>query len=1359
MQMQKCSLRSAQNPNNTPQYFFHISRKARDYYLLEDEFLSIQGHTLFGSLQKAQEFAKKINRKRDAEAAVPEKRPVLPAQLFAVGLLHEVYHYVISVYRRDKNPTVFQACDERLKGLFGDQPLTQTLVQFTDIFPPLPIYRGELPVTEFLDGQTAGVPHREISLEETILLWLQNQNPALKSISDLIDDTELEEKSAYKEAISGIQTFFETQPGFGPENQPLVQMLLAPILAAPDSIAKQLDFIVSRWREILAGSGLLDRLLSATDYIREEDHYFAIKLQAEEERRKMPTVRQAGFGHWFEKETPAVPDYGDTLFEAPERFSADLNWMPRVVLIAKSSFVWLDQLSKKYQRPITRLDQIPDEELDILASRGFTGLWLIGIWRRSKASKKIKHINGNIDAVASAYSINYYDICDELGGHAAYENLRDRAKVRGVRLASDMVPNHTGIDSDWVINHPDWFIQLDHPPFPTYTYNGPDLSEDDRVGIFLEDGYWTKHDAAVTFKRLDRWTGDSKYIYHGNDGTSMPWNDTAQINFLNPEAREEVIQQILHVARMFPIIRFDAAMVLAKRHIQRLWYPRPGTGGAIPSRSVYGSMSQEAFDAAIPEEFWREVVDRIQKEAPDTLLLAEAFWMLEGYFVRTLGMHRVYNSAFMHMFKKEENANYRYLIKNTLEYNPQILKRYVNFMNNPDEDTAIAQFGKDDKYFGVCLMMATMPGLPMFGHGQVEGFTEKYGMEYRRAYYDEHPDSFLIARHEREIFPILKKRYLFAEVDHFYLYDFFTAAGTVDENVFAYSNRFKDERALIVYHNKYGHTAGWVRMSVGFLQGDQIIQRSLGEAFNLSTDAGSYTIFRDHTNGLEYIRRNQELWEKGIYVELGAFKYHVFWDFREVKPSSIRPYDELSELLDGKGVPSIDEAVMELSLQTVHTAIREALDADHLKKLKAGWNKGAVKQAAVKAFRSKIQPVVSSIAELDIARKVQIQTFVKDLEEDYTGLLELAYKYAWSGKSETEWQRFVRDLLPIEESGDIQGWRLMLGRIVFYRLNELCDTTGEPNFNVIRDWHLGKFIRQSFVTLGADEEQVETEILLLTIFVELQKHIVSPNGAQTLTAQLEALLHVPEVHRYLRTNRWNGRLWFNKERFEELLGWLSAINALANTRNEKSTLSKIDFSFSIMKSVDHLADSAGYDLEKFLNLLSGSTVKSSNETSRTGESEFDRQKSRSTKTVKPKQGKSKKGNLNQTRTTNAMAKQESSKPATGAKKAAKKTAAKPASSATKKAPAKKVAASTAKPKKSTASASAKKETKSKSVTVKAAPKATAKAGAAKKTTAKKATAPKKTVAKAGAAKKTTVAKKTVAKKTAAKPAKPAAKKK
>ena len=105
---------------------------------------------------------------------------------------------------------------------------------------------------------------------------------------------------------------------------------------------------------------------------------------------------------------------------------------------------------------------------------------------------------------------------------------------------------------------------------------------------------------------------------------------------------------------------------------------------------------------------------------------------MEGYFVRTLGMHRVYNSAFMNMLRNEENDKYRQLIKNTLIYDPQILKRYVNFMNNPDEKTAVEQFGKGDKYFGICTVMSTMPGLPISGT-TVEGY-RKMEMEYYRPY-------------------------------------------------------------------------------------------------------------------------------------------------------------------------------------------------------------------------------------------------------------------------------------------------------------------------------------------------------------------------------------------------------------------------------------------------------------------------------------------------------------------------------------------------------------------------------------------------------------------------------------------------
>ena len=41
--------------------------------------------------------------------------------------------------------------------------------------------------------------------------------------------------------------------------------------------------------------------------------------------------------------------------------------MPGLVLMAKNVYVWLDQLSHRYSRAITHLDDVPDEELDTLA--------------------------------------------------------------------------------------------------------------------------------------------------------------------------------------------------------------------------------------------------------------------------------------------------------------------------------------------------------------------------------------------------------------------------------------------------------------------------------------------------------------------------------------------------------------------------------------------------------------------------------------------------------------------------------------------------------------------------------------------------------------------------------------------------------------------------------------------------------------------------------------------------------------------------------------------------------------------------------------------------------------------------------
>ncbi|MBN1668301.1 MAG: alpha-amylase, partial [Anaerolineales bacterium] len=749
----------------------------------------------------------------------------------------------------------------------------------------------------------------------------------------------------------------------------------------------------------------------------------------------------------------------------------------------------------------------------------------------------------------------------------------------------------------WVIEHPDWFISLNYSPFPGYTFNGPNLSHNERVGIYLEDHYYNRSDAAVVFKRVDHWTGDTRYIYHGNDGTSMPWNDTAQLDYLLAEVREAVIQTILHVARKFPIIRFDAAMTLAKKHYQRLWFPVPGSGGDIPSRADFG-LTREQFDAAFPQEFWREVVDRVAQEVPDTLLLAEAFWMMEGYFVRTLGMHRVYNSAFMHMLRDERNAEYRQLIKNTLEFDPQILKRYVNFMNNPDEETAIAQFGKDDKYFGVTTLMATLPGLPMFGHGQVEGYYEKYGMEYRRAYWEESPDPDLVSRHERAIFPLLHRRYLFAEVENFLLYDFYNTDGQVNEDVIAYSNRHGDQRGLVIYHNRWAETRGWIKTSAAYLDKYRpdagLVQRDIAAGLDLSTDPNTFTIFRDHVNGLQYIRSNQQIYEQGLYIELSAYKHQVFLDFRQVQDNEWGQYRQLYHYLDGRGVPDIYEALQEIILQPLHYPFRELVNPGMFQWLldnrsqEAGYSREMLAQVLQESEQKmeRFLLVVDEMldCEFDLARLVEeisaeldIVLHLDDLSERYPKLADPL-------------QAIAAVIEP--ESEDLSLWSTTLAYVFTHKLGKaVCEADYAARSNsLIREWLLHKIILQTMQQLGLSSGGAQQALAGLMLMVTYQDWATDLTGSAGEAGQvLEQLLTDQAVQQFIGTNRYQGVLWFNKESFDMLLRLLltaSSLNTLANKRLKTPGKSKaLEIQRSVISKLGRTAGSTGYQLEKLLQAL------------------------------------------------------------------------------------------------------------------------------------------------------------------------------
>ena len=1148
---------------------FHVGRKIRDICKFDERLYSSSGNVILGNLPAVRKFAEKLNAYFD-EKKQPEKR-IAVGSLNAMGLIDEVFHYVCMLYRRDKNAESFKGVLAALDAEYTKGAVDKLLLEFMAEFPPVEVYQGKLTAEEYLakecmDAGTGAMrTNREQTLEELILLHLANENPAFKPFAVLFDDIELQKNPLYQKTWASIQKSFQNLPKFGPFNHDLITMLREPVVFSPNSLKGQLDYIRQYWADLLGD--WLRRLLAGIDTLTEEEKMFM---------RYNPInggdVNMEAYNY-------------DGLMKEYERFSPDREWMPCVILMAKTVLVWLDQLTKKYQRPITRLDQIPDEELDTLRDEGFTGLWLIGLWTRSNASKRIKQLCGNPEAAASAYSLYDYNIAENIGGWDALSNLRTRLWQRGIRLASDMVPNHTGMDSEWVVNRPDLFVQRRDLPSSSYTFNGENLSWDPNVGVWLEDHYYNHSDCSVVFKRVDFRNGDTRYIYHGNDGTGMPWNDTAQIDFLNPAAREAVMQDILHVARNFPIIRFDAAMVLAKKSIRRLWYPRPGNGGDIYSRSESALTDQE-FEAKIPNEFWREVVDRVAREVPDTLLLAEAFWMMEGYFVRTLGMHRVYNSAFMNMLKKEENQKYRDSVKNTIKFDPQILKRYVNFMNNPDEDTAVAQFGKDDKYFGVCTLMITMPGLPMFGHGQIEGFEEKYGMEFTKAYRNETPDQNLINRHWHDIFPLMKKRYVFANVENFLFYDVWDN-GHVNENIFAYSNSCGSEYSVVFYNNKYERAQGWIKQSCDYAvkigsgeeQHVEMRSKSISEGLNLHAEDDKFVVFREHRSGLWFVRRSREICERGMYIGLNGFEYQVYMDIHEVADGADHKYQILCDTLQGRGCYDLEVEWQEICYRELYLPF------------------ATYANAVLPVVHGIMNPVSGSITSAEA--KKQLKEIVKSADAAALAFYETANRFAGnlklsepakqykefaataekvlllaSGNKAKPSEDIIASLLKAKD--DESYLKTLFGTdknlpellVCLAMVKEYADAGLAENWAFARKFN--EILNSAGINLG-DSRNNLNRLFILSSAADAKE--IAKDEKKGLYSIVKAMTEGPAANQLSGANLYDGTLWFNKETSDWTLAHAFAVLVL----EEKTA----DSSLKAFKAAVKAKEAAEYKCAEF----------------------------------------------------------------------------------------------------------------------------------------------------------------------------------
>jgi hypothetical protein len=566
------------------------------------------------------------------------------------------------------------------------------------------------------------------------------------------------------------------------------------------------------------------------------------------------------------------------------------------------------------------------------------------------------------------------------------------------------------------------------------------------------------------------------------------------------------------------------------------------------------------------------------------------------------------------MLKNEENAKYRATIKNTLEFDPEVLKRFVNFMNNPDEATAVAQFGKGDKYFGICTLLVTMPGLPMFGHGQIEGFEEKYGMEYRRSYRDEKPDQYMVDRHEREIFPLMKKRYLFSGSSDFCLYDMVSPEGTINENVFAYSNRYDGEMALVFYNNAYSRASGWIRRgAVGILQKDgSYRQDDLSQALSLHREDRYFTLFREHRSGLWYIRSSKDLGERGFFAALNGYETQVFLEIHEAADA---PYAEpgswagrwarLNYDLDGRGVRDLNEAILDIYLRELYSPLKDIFANEHIEALSHFFMKhvppnpaaGEDAEAAGENSREKNSIFIESFREPVIAFAKAASKFLRGGGKGYepfdtgeTALAPVPAEEIWR-----EFASFIERLILLAETPESKALKerpwavsLVLGYGVLTLLRSILGkgSSGALAAALADHWQLIRKLRESWEHLGINESEsrymgaLARSVLARTCPEKIPQGLHAADAGTLAAALILENFDADDFRAALGINRFDDVTWFNKEAFAETLTWVPVF-LLSEGSIAAQTIR------AVAGSLHKAEDASGYRLDELLGVLTG----------------------------------------------------------------------------------------------------------------------------------------------------------------------------
>jgi hypothetical protein len=324
-----------------------------------------------------------------------------------------------------------------------------------------------------------------------------------------------------------------------------------------------------------------------------------------------------------------------------------------------------------------------------------------------------------------------------------------------------------------------------------------------------------------------------KVYAHGKDPYFNPWTDTVQINAFSQDAREKAVKTLLSIANMCDGVRCDMAMLVLNEIFSKTWGSKAGN---------------------IPDvDYWDYVIPKVKKKFPEFKFIAEVYWDL-GWKLQKQGFDFTYDKRLYERLLYEDAQKIKEHLQADWNYQCKLLR----YIENHDEDRVLNLLGEDPSK-AAALIIVTLPGACLIHEGQMEGNEIKLPIQLgKKPIETENAEIHQFYENLLDIFPskdFNEAKWVMCELD------------PIDDNsyldVIAYIWSLSEQRKLIVVNYSLKHIKAHVKIP------------------NIDYKS-SYWLFKDLLHNREYRYSGKDLSLNGLYIELDAWKSHVF-EIEEVR--------------------------------------------------------------------------------------------------------------------------------------------------------------------------------------------------------------------------------------------------------------------------------------------------------------------------------------------------------------------------------------------------------------------------------------------------------------------------------------------